>query len=148
METQSPPQLLKVYLVEDSEIIRQRLHQLLGSIATIQIVGEAEDAGPALEGIDATHAEVAVIDMQLAHSSGLTVLRGLANRAPQVIAIVLTNYATPEFKRECLAAGAQYFFDKTNEFDLVRQTLRNIATAKISPGPCRGASITASMIRV
>jgi two-component system response regulator DevR len=129
METHSPNPLLKVYLVEDSEIIRQRLHQLLGSIAAIQIVGEAEDAGPALEGINATQAEVAVIDMQLAHSSGLTVLKGLANRKPRVIAMVLTNYATPEFKRECLAAGAQYFFDKTNEFDLVRQTIRDLAAA-------------------
>jgi two-component system response regulator DevR len=123
----NPP--LKIYLVEDSVIIRQRLRQLLGAIEHVQVVGEAEDSAPALEGIAQTHADVAVIDMQLAHSSGLAVLRGLAGHGHAVVCIVLSNYATPEFKRECLAAGAQYFFDKTNEFDLVRQTIGKIAAA-------------------
>lgn len=120
---------LKVYLVEDSEIIRQRLRQLLGAIDHVQIVGEAEDSASALEGIADTHADLAIIDLHLAHSSGLTVLRGLARHEPPVISIVLTNYATPEFKRECTAAGAQYFFDKTNEYDLIRQVVRHIVEA-------------------
>jgi len=115
--------------VEDSGIIRQRLHRLLGAIEQVQIVGEAEDAEPALLGIFETQADVAIIDMQLAHSSGLAVLRELAHRDVTVVSIILTNYATPEFKRECLAAGAHYFFDKTSEFDLVKQTIQHIAAA-------------------
>ena len=120
---------LKVYLVEDSELIRQRLRQLLGAIDNVLIVGEAENSASALEGIRDTHADVAIIDLHLAQGSGLTVLRGLTVRQPQVISIVLTNYATPEFKRECMTAGARYFFDKTNEFDLIRQTIRHIVGA-------------------
>ncbi len=127
METTTAPPTLKVFLVEDSALIRQRLHRLLASVAHVDIVGEADDADSALDGIHASHADIAVVDLHLNGSHGLTLLRGLAAHEPQVVAIVLTNYATPEFKSECLSAGARYFFDKTNEFELVRQTIRNIA---------------------
>lgn len=127
METTNAPPSLKVFLVEDSALIRQRLRRLIGSVAHVDIVGEAEDADSALEGIHASRADIAVVDLHLNGSHGLALLKGLAQQEPQVVAIVLTNYATPEFKRECLSAGARYFFDKTNEFDLVRQTIRSIA---------------------
>jgi len=127
METRTAHAPLKVFLVEDSALIRERLRRLLSSVTHVDIVGEAEDASTALTAIQSCHPDIAVVDLHLNGSHGLTVLKGLAAGAPEVVAMVLTNYATPEFKRECLSAGARYFFDKTNEFDLVRQTIRSIA---------------------
>lgn len=126
MNSTTPKYPLKVYLVEDSELIRLRLRQLLGSLERVRIVGEAGDAGAALAGIARSHADVAVVDLHLATGSGLALLKQLAIREPRVVSMVLTNHATAQFKRECLNAGARYFFDKTNEFDLVRQTIRRI----------------------
>jgi DNA-binding NarL/FixJ family response regulator len=117
---------LKVFLVEDSSLIRQRLRQLLGSLDGVSIIGEADQSDIALGEIGSLQADVAVVDLHLAQGSGLKLLKGLAQHEPQVVPIVLTNHASSEFKRECLAAGARYFFDKTNEFDLVRQTIRQI----------------------
>jgi len=129
MDSSTLTRPLKVYLVEDSELIRQRLRQLLGMIQPVQIVGEASDSATALKGIAESGTDIAIVDLHLVNSSGLTVLKELSRCAPHVAAIVLTNSATAEFKKQCLAIGARYFFDKTREFDLVGQAIQQIADA-------------------
>jgi DNA-binding NarL/FixJ family response regulator len=118
---------MKIYLVEDSHLIRSRLSSMLEEIDGVEIVGEAEDAGSAVVGIAATRPDVIVLDLQLAGGSGLDVLRELKNIAPGVVSIVLTNYALPQFRKQCMAAGAQHFFDKTAEFSKVTETIAQLS---------------------
>ena len=110
---------MKVYLVEDSALIRERLAAMLRTLEGLEIVGEAEAPEAALLGIKASRPDVVILDLQLSGGSGLSVLRQLHDFAPNVVPIVLTNYALPQFREECLAAGATYFFDKTTEFGKV-----------------------------
>ncbi|HVK56285.1 MAG TPA: response regulator [Burkholderiales bacterium] len=124
---------MKVYLVEDSPFIRERLSELLREIPKVVICGEAETPADALLGIEATQPEVVVIDMQLAGGSGLSVLRELQRIAPAAAPIVLTNYAFPQFRLQCLFAGAMYFFDKTAEFGKVREAIETIS-ARLATG--------------
>jgi two-component system, NarL family, response regulator DevR len=112
-------QSTKVYLVEDSALIRERLVAMLRTLKHIEIVGEAEAAEAALLGIKASGPDVVIVDLQLASGSGLSVLRQLHDFAPDIVPIVLTNHSLPPFRAECLAAGAKYFFDKTTEFGKV-----------------------------
>jgi two-component system, NarL family, response regulator DevR len=121
---------VKVFLVEDSEMIRRRLRKLVGAIDGVLIVGEAEDSDAALDGIAKAAADVAIVDLHLAKGSGLTLLKKLTERALPVVPIVVTNNPRPEYEHECLAAGAQHFFDKSTELDLVRQTIRGIVAAR------------------
>jgi DNA-binding NarL/FixJ family response regulator len=118
---------LRVYLVEDSALIRQRLTLMLNNLAGVELMGWAEEPQAALLGIEQTHAELVIIDMMLLGGSGMTILRGLRAQQADVVSIVLTNYAIPEFRHESLQAGAHYFFDKTNEFALVLETVQGIA---------------------
>ncbi|WP_175425529.1 response regulator [Trinickia violacea] len=121
---------MKVFLVEDSEMIRRRLRKLVGAIDGVLIVGEAEDSDTALDGIAEAAADIAIVDLHLARGSGLALLKKLAERASPVVSIVVTNNPRPEYKHECLAAGAQHFFDKSTELDLVRRTIRAIVEAR------------------
>jgi len=115
---------MKVYVVEDSALIRERLIAMLREIEDTEIVGESEEPGAALIGIHATRPDIVVLDLQLGNSSGLTVLRQLNDSMPTVI--VLTNYATPPFRKQCFALGAKYFFDKTTEFSKVCETIKSL----------------------
>ena len=114
---------MKVYLVEDSPLIRERMAEMLQTIDGVEIVGVAEDAITAITGMAATKPDVVVLDLQLVDSNGLSVLRGLHQISGATMPIVLTNHALPEFRKECLAAGARYFFDKTTEFGKVHETI-------------------------
>jgi len=118
---------LKVFLVEDSILIRRHLATLIATIDDARVVGESEDASTALNGIAATEADVAVVDLHLAHSTGMDVLTALAQRGRPIITIVLTNHSTAAVREACLSVGARYFFDKTREFRLALDTIGGIA---------------------
>jgi two-component system, NarL family, response regulator DevR len=125
---------MKIYLVEDSAFIRERLSELLREIPGVVICGEAETPADALLGIEATQPKVVIMDLQLAGGSGLSVLRELPRIAPTTAPIVLTNYAFPQFRLQCLLAGAMYFFDKTAEFSKVREAIETISASLVTTG--------------
>jgi two-component system response regulator DevR len=118
---------LKVFLVEDSLLVQRHLAALIGTIDDVAIVGEAEDADTALHGIATTEADVAVVDLHLARGTGMDVLTALVRDGRPVITIVLTNQATMFMCEAGLSAGANYFFDKTTEFRLALETIKEIA---------------------
>ncbi|WP_233887083.1 response regulator [Paraburkholderia flagellata] len=117
MEASAKRQNLQVFLVEDAAIVRRRISAAFTAIPDVVVVGEAEDTATALTGIAASGADVAVVDLRLAHGSGIELLALLSREQPCVITVVLTNHAGAAFRSACRRAGADFFFDKTSEFD-------------------------------
>ncbi|WP_341318307.1 response regulator transcription factor [Paraburkholderia sp. IMGN_8] len=134
MNSSPSQQALRVFLVEDAIPIRQRIAARFGAIDSVEIVGEAEEPGAALAGIDAARADVVVMDLRLTGGTGMELLHSLARSGSPVITIVLTNHSSAWFRQACLAAGAQYFFDKTSEFDLACSTITRIAHERRARG--------------
>jgi two-component system response regulator DevR len=113
----------RIFLVEDSAIIRERLVRLLEGLDGVEVVGHAESAADAIVGIVAVAPNIVVLDIKLKTGSGIDVLRHIKDRLPQIFVIMLTNYATEEYRRRCFEAGARYFLDKTNEFQKLQGIL-------------------------
>jgi DNA-binding NarL/FixJ family response regulator len=128
--------VVKVYLVEDSPVLRDRVEESIAEDRRLTVVGHADTEEGALCGIAAAAPDAVVLDIQLKRGSGLNVLRRLATlrlvRLPKVI--VLTNYAEPEYRRRAFAAGCDFFFDKVSEFDRVGEVLAELALAR-DPAP-------------
>ncbi len=120
---------MKVYLVEDSPVLRDRVMESLAEDDRVAVVGHAETEDAALAGIAAAAPDAVILDIQLKRGNGLNVLRRLARlglaRLPTVI--VLTNFAEPEYRRRAIAAGCDFFFDKSSEFDRVADVLGTLA---------------------
>ena len=116
----------RIYLVEDSELIRERLLAYINNIPGISVIGQTDNAGDAIEGILSSHPDAVVLDLGLKNSSGIAVLRAAKQWMPDTKVIVLTNYATASHRRKCMEAGAEYFLDKTNEFQSVRGILEQL----------------------
>jgi len=125
-QTAQAPRVSRVFLVEDSAIIRERLLQLLAGLDGVTVVGGADNAVDAIAGIVAAAPDVVVLDIKLKNGSGIDVLKRIKKRLPSVTVIMLTNYATSEYRRKCLEAGAEYFLDKTNEFENLRGILHGL----------------------
>jgi DNA-binding NarL/FixJ family response regulator len=119
---------ISVFLVEDSALIRNRLLSMLADMPGVEVVGHADNAADAIDGILAAPPRAVVLDIQLKNGSGIDVLRAVKPRLPAVVMIVLTNYATPEYRKPCLALGAEHFLDKTNEFQSIRTILAELRT--------------------
>jgi DNA-binding NarL/FixJ family response regulator len=110
---------LKAFIVEDSPVIRASLIAALEELVPLKVVGTAEDEQAAVGWLDdaAHECDIAIVDIFLRHGSGLGVLRALQHGRHRFDRVVLTNFATDEVRRQCLALGASRVFDKSSEID-------------------------------
>ncbi|MCB1995481.1 MAG: response regulator transcription factor [Burkholderiaceae bacterium] len=123
--------LLKTFLVEDSPVIRSNLVAALEDLAPVEVVGYAETAEEAcdrLKALDAPGAcDLAIVDVFLRAGSGLDVLRCLRGQDSTLRRVVLTNYASPEMRAQCLELGAERVFDKSREIEALVDYCNQIA---------------------
>jgi DNA-binding NarL/FixJ family response regulator len=122
---------LRVYLVEDSPVLRDRVIESLEETGGSRIVGSADTEDDAVDGIVESAPDAVVLDIQLREGNGLNVLRRLRSLALDVrpIVIVLTNYNYPEFRFRAITAGSDYFFDKATELHRVAEVLGSIGNS-------------------
>ena len=119
---------MKIFVVEDSAAVRERLIEMIREIEDIEVVGEADTYDAAVSGILSTRPDVAVLDIRLAdeRGSGIDVLSEVKRGLPAMKAIVLSNYATPQHMKASADAGAEYFLDKSADFERITEILDQI----------------------
>ena len=110
---------MNIFLVEDSSLLRERLIRTLTGIHGVQISGYADTAEDAIQSIRQTNPDTIILDIRLRQGTGFQVLQSVKVRGRPPIVIVLTNFAYQQYRTKYLDAGADYFFDKSNEFDQV-----------------------------
>ena len=112
-------QPLKTYIVEDSPIIRESLIAALEELGPIEVVGTAEDEATAEQWLIQPDSvfDLVIVDIFLKSGSGLGVLRTVRALPQRRHLVVLSNYATPDMRRKCLALGADKVFDKSHELE-------------------------------
>lgn len=120
--------LTQVYIVDDSAAIRARLAEMLGRMSDVRLVGEAAAAPQAVADILALRPDSVLLDLNLNGTSGMQVLRAIRPQAPEIVFVVLTNHAEPQYRIACERAGAAYFLDKSAEFDRVPAVIAEIAS--------------------
>ncbi|MGD2036352.1 MAG: response regulator [Desulfobacterales bacterium] len=118
--------MLSVYIVDDSKVMRERLTESVIDLAGIQIAGESGDPVEALDGIKKAHPDVVILDIRLPQRSGIDVLKDIKEDPASPIVIMITNYPYRQYRQACMAAGADYFFSKLDEFEMIRKTLGRI----------------------
>jgi DNA-binding NarL/FixJ family response regulator len=110
---------LKVVIADDSRIVRERLVTILDELAGIEIVGQAEDVTEAIRTIRNLQPDVVILDIRMPGGSGMDVLRNIKQEGVGPMVIILTNYPYPGYRQKCLQAGADFFLDKSAEFDQI-----------------------------
>jgi len=118
---------LKVFITEDSELVVERLLSLLADIKGVEIVGRAQDADEAIESIAKLQPDAVILDIRLRFGNGITVLDKIKNLSPTPLILVLTSYPYPMYRKKCLAAGADFFLDKTTEFEKLSEIFERLS---------------------
>jgi DNA-binding NarL/FixJ family response regulator len=110
---------LRTFIVEDSPVIRENLTAALEELGPVRVVGCAEDEAGAIGWLRRRRddCELVIVDLFLKRGSGLGVLEAARDLGDGPSLVVLSNHATPEMRRRCLALGADRVFDKSNEID-------------------------------
>jgi DNA-binding NarL/FixJ family response regulator len=115
--------LVKVLIVEDSPIVRERLVALVAGVRNVVIVGQAEDGFKAQALFRQHRPDAVVLDIQLPGINGMDLLAQFKREHPACVVMVLTTYAFKEFRQRCTTLGADYFFDKSLEFERITEVL-------------------------
>ncbi|PTR30564.1 LuxR family two component transcriptional regulator [Rhodococcus sp. OK519] len=101
--------MTRVFLVDDHEIVRRGLVDLLGSAPDLTVVGEAASVGEAMARIPSSGADVAVLDVRLPDGNGVELCRDLRNVLPDLRCLMLTSFADDEALFDAVMAGASGF---------------------------------------
>ena len=129
MQTVDHHKKINVFVVDDSEIVRDRITAMLSEVPAINIVGYADNPLSATELIVKTNPDVVILDIFLSGGSGIHVLKNIRGKNVTAKVIMLTNYAQEEYRKKCFEEGADFFFDKSIEFDRVVDVISKFSTA-------------------
>ncbi|MGC9336369.1 MAG: response regulator [Anaerolineae bacterium] len=117
---------LKVFISDDSATIRERLVTMALDLPQVDVVGQAEDVPGSLAAIRQTRPHAVILDIRMPGGNGIKVLREVKKMTPAPQVIMLTNFAHPQYRKKCEEAGADFFFDKSTEFDKLPQALEQV----------------------
>jgi two-component system response regulator DevR len=133
--TQPTDAPIRVFLLDDHEIVRRGLRELLESEGDIEVVGESGLAQEAARRIPALRPDVAVLDGRLPDGSGIDVCREIRSRNPEIAALILTSYDDDEALFSAIMAGAAgYVLKQVRGTDLV-ETVRRVAAGQSTLDP-------------
>ena len=132
---------IRVFLLDDHEIVRRGVRELLEQHDDIEVVGEAGTAEEALSRIPPTHPDVAVIDVRLPDGNGVEVCREVRSRDESVQCLILTSFADDEALIEAIMAGAAgYLLKQVKGTDFV-DAVRRVAAGQSLLDPAVTAKV-------
>ncbi|MFZ3573042.1 response regulator [Streptomyces sp. BH097] len=126
----APKPPTRVFLLDDHEVVRRGVHDLLEDEQDITVVGEAASAEQALVRIPALRPDVAVLDIRLPDGDGVTVCRELRSRMPDLACLMLTSFDDEEALLDSIMAGAAGYVLKQIEGANLVTAVRTVASGQ------------------
>ena len=121
----------KLLIVDDSAEIRKGLKRFVAELSSIELVGEAEDGISALEMIERLKPDFVTLDIRMPGLTGIMTLQEIKKKYPLTTVLMLTNFAFDHYRQICKKEGADYFFDKSHEFEQMIETLKSLSDNSI-----------------
>ncbi|MFJ3422591.1 MULTISPECIES: response regulator transcription factor [unclassified Streptomyces] len=136
---------IRVFLLDDHEVVRRGLSDLLDAEEDISVVGDAENVEHALVRAPAVRPHVAVLDVRLPDGDGITVCRELRDRMPELAVLMLTSFDDEDALLDAIMAGASgYVLKQIKGSDLV-SAVRTVASGQSMLDPATTARLMRSL---
>lgn len=120
---------MNVFIVDDdSPLVHKLLDEMIDAIEGVKLVGVADDAQMALDVIPIIKPDVVILDIHLPEGNGIDLLKKFKNQPISPWIIMFTTFPCPQYRQKCLQAGADYFIDKTAEFDCIPLILKKLCS--------------------
>ncbi|NEC42756.1 response regulator transcription factor [Streptomyces sp. SID8016] len=132
---------ITVFLLDDHEVVRRGVHELLASEPDIEVVGEAGTAADALVRIPATRPDVAVLDVRLPDGSGVEVCREVRSQDENIKCLMLTSFADDEALFDAIMAGASGYVLKAIRGGELLNAVRDVAAGRSLLDPVATARV-------
>jgi DNA-binding NarL/FixJ family response regulator len=121
---------MRVLLADDSALIIERLSEMLKMYGKTEIVGTYKNGKDALEGMKVLNPDLAIIDINMPEMSGIDVVSEIRKVNREIKIIILTFYSSARYKDLAMKAGADYFFNKVDDFEEISMVIAGILWKK------------------
>ncbi|HCY87286.1 MAG TPA: hypothetical protein DHV36_19290 [Desulfobacteraceae bacterium] len=118
---------LKVFLVEDSATFARSLADAVLDIPRVRLLGQASSIKSAKEQLSLDWPELLILDFKLPDGNAVYLLNWIRASGVAMVCVVFTGYPYPEYRRLCIAAGADYFFEKDRDNDRLLQLIAELS---------------------
>ncbi|WBB61942.1 response regulator transcription factor [Streptomyces sp. WMMC500] len=136
---------IRVFLLDDHEVVRRGLHDLLDAQPDIEVVGDAATAAEAVARGPAVRPDVAVLDVRLPDGDGISVCRELRSRMPELACLMLTSFDEDQALLDAIMAGASGYVLKQIRGDEIVNAVRTVASGKSMLDPATTARLMDSL---
>ncbi|MEU1663836.1 response regulator transcription factor [Streptomyces sparsogenes] len=141
----APPSPIRVFLLDDHEVVRRGLHDLLDAEPDIEVVGDAGTAAQAMARGPALRPDVAILDVRLPDGDGVTVCRELRSAMPGLACLMLTSFDDDDALLDAIMAGAAgYVLKQIKGSDLV-SAVRTVASGQSMLDPATTARLMSAL---
>ena len=117
---------MKVLIADDSQLILDRLQEMLSDFSGAEVVAAIKNGFDSLELIKSLNPDLVIIDINMPKLTGLQVLEAIKKENSKAIFIILTFYASKYFREKAISLGADYFFSKVDNFEKVSTVVSNL----------------------
>ena len=124
---------MKLFVADDSSLVRERIVRLISGVQNTEVVGEAADGVETLRLIKDSKPDLVILDLKMPKASGLEILPLIKSLSSRPLVMILTNYATSSHRAACAKLGADYFFDKSKDIEKAIEVIEVLAEACAHP---------------
>jgi len=117
---------MRVFIADDSSLLRKQLIELLNELEAVEVVGQAQGAQGTIDIIRALKPDVVTLDIHMLDGSGIDLLMKVKSENLAPVVIMLTNHASFPYRKKCMEAGADFFVDKATELDEVKRIAQDL----------------------
>lgn len=118
-------EMLIVLIVDDSELVMEKMICMLKELSNIKIVFQASSYAEAIIIIEEAEPDIVLMDIFLGNKVGMDLLKFLQAKYPSIEIGIISNHAGPHYRDICKKLGAHHFFDKSNDFELIPKMIGN-----------------------
>ncbi len=117
---------MRVLLADDSDLILERLQQMLGPDPRLEIIGKYKNGNETLDALKILKPDLAIVDIKMPGLSGLEVLHEIRKEDSSVKFIILTFYSSDNYRKLAISSGADYFLSKVDDFEKIPVVVNEI----------------------
>ena len=117
---------MKLFIADDSKVVRESLSTTLTVFPEIEIIGEAQFADEAVKSIQKLKPDVVILDVKMPGGGGINALKTVKKFDIAPVVIMFTAFPYPIYRKICKEAGADFFFSKSDEFKKFIEALRRL----------------------
>jgi len=118
---------MKIFIADDSEILRDRIKDAIAEIEGVETIGEAQDTLEARCLIDKLEPDLVILDIRMPGGNGIDLIHSIKGHHPNTVVAMLTAYPYPQYQKRCIELGADYFFDKASGLDNLMSLIRELS---------------------